>query len=693
MNKTLLSLLFFFISVVVFAQTERFPVFPKCQDVEILNGEACFKSQLRSAVTDEFKIPKEVSDDNFSGVLNVLFLVDSEGEFKVLYVNSPYKELKEEVERVFGTLPKITPAKYNNHTIEMQFIYPLAIPLDREIFIEKVEEEPEIIENDLVINKLPEQEVVLKTYSLFPEHKSSLNIPFTHSEYNVLEGYLNKFPNSHSAMKPYIFKNISKKVDLDEKKNELLFPNKTSWFGRKLLNEHMAFVKGKDYWFTINPIVDLQLGNDSEGVNTFNNTRGIQVNGGLGKNLNFSTSFYESQGRFAKYFNDYAELIKPAGGNPAFIPGRGIAKDFNSDAYDYPVAEAYISYTPNNHFNFQFGNGKNFIGDGYRSLFLSDVASPYPYLKINTNFWKIQYTNLWMWMQDIRPELTVDGAYKRKFMSIHYLSWNVSRKINLGLFEAVIWDNVNENGFDVRYLNPLIFYTAAEFEGGSRAGNALLGASLKYKLNTSISLYSQLLLDDFKIAEVGSGSGWWGNKSGLQLGAKYFNAFNVENLFLQLEYNTVRPYTYSHDELNYNYGHTNESVGHLWGANFNEFIVKASYTKDRWFANAKLVQGKKGFDFNSNQDPTSYGGFIYNDNDNRSSDFDNVIGQGNVANIFIGDVQVGYLVNPATNLKLFGGITTRNFDIESSIPGFENLNSTWFTFGLKTDIFNWYTDF
>ena len=694
MNKTLLSLFFFFISVVVLAQAERFPIFSECEDLEILNSEACFKSQLRSVVTKDFKIPKTVSDDNFNGILNVLFVVEVTGKFKVLYVNSPYEELKAEVERVFENLPKITPAKYNNHAVEMQFVYPLVIPFNREENIEKVEKRAEIIQQGIVVKEeLTSIEELPKKESLFPEYKSYLNIPFTHSGYNVLEGYLNQIQNSHTAMKPYVYNNVSEKVDLESKKKALILPNKTSWFGRKLLNEHMAFVKGKEYWFTVNPIVDLQLGSDSEGVNTFNNTRGIQVNGGLGKNLNFSTSFYESQGRFAKYFNDYAELIRPAGGSPAFIPGRGIAKDFKNDAYDYPVAEAYISYTPNSHFNFQFGSGKNFIGDGYRSLFLSDVASPYPYLKINTKFWKIQYTNLWMWMQDTRRELTVDGAYKRKFMAIHYLSWNVSKKLNIGLFEAVIWDNANDKGFDVRYLNPLIFYTAAEFEGGSRAGNALLGASLKYKLNTSISLYSQLILDDFRLSEVGSGSGWWGNKSGLQLGAKYFNAFNVENLFLQLEYNTVRPYTYSHDELNYNYGHNSEAVAHLWGANFNEFIAKASYTKERWFVNAKLVQGKKGFDYNSAQDQYSYGGAIYNDNDNRGSDYDNVVGQGNVANIFIGDLQVGYLVNPATNLKLFGGVTSRNFDIKNSIQGFENLNSTWFTFGLKTDIFNWYTDF
>ena len=66
--------------------------------------------------------------------------------------------------------------------------------------------------------------------------------------------------------------------------------------------------------------------------------------------------------------------------------------------------------------------------------------------------------------------------------------------------------------------------------------------------------------------------GWWANKFGIQLGAKYFNAFDVENLYLQAEYNAIRPYTYSHKELNYNLGHNNQPLAHLWGANFREFV-------------------------------------------------------------------------------------------------------------------------
>ena len=117
---------------------------------------------------------------------------------------------------------------------------------------------------------------------------------------------------------------------------------------------------------------------------TYNNTRGLQIQGSLGKKFSFSTSFYESQGRFADYFNQYAESIGKPGSETevAIIPGRGIAKRFKSDSYDYPVAEAYLSYSPAKFLNVQFGHGKNFIGDGYRSLLQSDVASSSPFLKL-----------------------------------------------------------------------------------------------------------------------------------------------------------------------------------------------------------------------------------------------------------------------------------------------------------------------
>ncbi|MGK0127927.1 MAG: hypothetical protein ACI87F_001445, partial [Candidatus Azotimanducaceae bacterium] len=67
-------------------------------------------------------------------------------------------------------------------------------------------------------------------------------------------------------------------------------------------------------------------------------------------------------------------------------------------------------------------------------------------------------------------------------------------------------------------------------------------------------------------------------------------------------------------------------------------------------------------------------------------------GQGNTADIFIGDLQLGYLVNPATNLKFYGGFTYRSFNSESPTI-FDSTDTTWFNIGLRTDLFDWKLDF
>ena len=696
MKKNLFTLFMLVFSVSLIAQVEKHPVFNECSEVQISELETCFNNQVKQLVSKEFKLPKQLQEDGFSETLNIVFLVTSEGKFKSLYVNSPYKELKEEIQRVFETFPTIKAASYNNHPVEMQFVFPLKIPLNEvEPFVASKKDEVIVkVEKKKETIKL-EDEVKLVDSSkklLFPEHTSKLSIPFTHAEYSVYDRYLDQAENLHTSVKPYVYEEVNKYYNLTEAKSKFI-KDKKSWFGRKLWNEHLVNVQGNDFWFTVDAGIDVQAGRDSEDVNTFNNTRSVHINGGIAKNVNFSASFFESQGRFANYVNNYAESIRPDGGNPAIIPGRGTAKDIYTAAYDYPVSDAYITYSPSKHFNFNFGYGKNFIGDGYRSLFLSDATSPYTYFKMTTKFWKFNYTNIWMSLQDVRPELVVDGAHKTKYLAMHYLSWNVTKKLNLGFFEAVLWDNVNDRGFDVNYLNPLIFYTSVEFSTGSRAGNTLLGLSGKYKLNKNISLYGQLLLDELRPSELTSSEGWWANKYGIQLGAKYYNAFGVENLYLQGEFNQVRPYTYSHDEANYNFGHYNQPLAHLWGGNFREVIGIARYTKDRWYANAKLLVGKKGFDFNNGTDTYSYGGNVFADNDNRLSDYGNEIGQGNTADIFIGDLQVGYLINPAINLKLFGGVNYRSFSPIEPTESFTDSNSTWITFGLKTDLFNWYFDY
>ena len=699
--RVVVVLLFSFLCFNLQAQSEsnyeKYPVFPECQTVGIDSLPNCFTKQVQQLFKSKFQLPEIVTQDGYEGEMNILFEVTQEGAFKVIYTKAAYAELKQEVKRVFENLPKIQPATFDGNNVYSQFSLHVAIPsmywISGRDAQQTTSKKKKNNKNISAIERASQQydSIVNIPFKGDEKFTSGLQIPFSHQNYYNFDKNVNVVgTNFHTAAKPYYYADVNENYDFEVETKPLL-KNKKSWFGRKFWNEHMIMIKGKQYWFTADIVADLQLGKDleSDKSHTYNNTRAVNVQGGLGKKVNFYATLFESQGRFADYVNTYAESIKPDGGNPAIIPGRGIAKAFRSDSYDYPLAEGYVSYRASKMFNAQFGHGKNFIGDGYRSLLVSDVASPYPYLKLNTSFWKIKYTNTWMWLKDVRPGATVDGAFGTKYMATHYLSWNATKKLNIGFFESVLWADTNNRGFDINYLNPVIFYRAIEFSTGSRAGNALIGLTGKYKVNDKINVYSQLIIDEFSSKDIFGSSNSWKNKLGYQLGVKYYDAFKVKDLMLQVEYNQVRPYTYSHDELLLNYGHNNQSMAHLWGANFREFIGIARYKRGRWYGTAKLVYGQRGLDTG---DGVSYGGDVFVDNDLRPSDNNISLLQGNKTNVLIGDLRLGYLVNPATNLRIFANVTQRNFSPATSPAGFRE-GTTWVNLGFRTDLFNWYFDF
>ncbi|WP_444660269.1 gliding motility protein RemB [Flavobacterium columnare] len=675
---------------------EKVPVFPQCTQSSESELEKCFHFQLEDFIYNNFKMPLQLASNNSSGKVITLFEVDAEGHFKIIYVDALYPELIAETKRVFNSLPIITPATYNGMPTYSRFTFTMVYPFLKGKPFEKTEEK-KIISG---INKENSTELdsVEKEYQKFnnPQFKSNLNIPFSHSYYANFDSYMNQVgTNSHTASKPLSYKEVARYYDF-EKNNQSILINKKNWWGRKIFNENLVAIQGKDYWFTLNPIWDLRIGKTSpeKAGYTYNNTRAIQIQGALGENLTFTSSIFESQGFFADYYNRLAISQKPSGGNPAIIPGIGIAKDFKGNQFDFPSADAIISYTSSDHLNIQLGYSRNFIGEGYRSLLEGDAASPYPFVKINTSFWKIKYTNTYMWLKDVRPEVTAEKTYATKYMANHYLSWNASKRLNIGFFESVVWSNTNNRGFDLNFVNPIIFYRSVEFTSSSKSGNAAIGLTAKYKWTNRFNTYGQLFIDEFAVSDIFGEKNSWRNKIAYQLGGKYYDAFGVKKLYLQAELNIVRPYVYSHSEVITNYGHNNQSMGHNWGSNLNEIVTIARYTKGRLFAEAKFNFGLRGFDPDLVTDKKNYGSNIYKDYDlDRSADNGVVVGQGNKTKIIIADLNAGYLLNPNTNLKFFANFVYRSFKPTLNTVQVFNENTTWFSLGLRSDIFNWYFDY
>ena len=277
------------------------------------------------------------------------------------------------------------------------------------------------------------------------------------------------------------------------------------------------------------------------------------------------------------------------------------------------------------------GQGRNFFGEGYRSLILSDNSMPNPFFKIETAFSSIKYVNLYQMWKDNTIDPTNKSLDKKKFAAMHYISWNVTREFNISIFETVIWqsnDTLINRGFDPNYLNPVVFYRPVEYGNGS-ADNVLLGANMSFKFNKKHSIYTQIILDDFLLAEIRARSRWWANKYGFQFGYKSMAFLDVENLYFQAEFNTVRPFTFSHKHSGQAYGNLNASVTHPIGANFFEILGIASYKTEKFRFTNKLTYSSYGVDSSD----VSYGQNIFVSYSNRDGEYDHFIMQGLKKNV------------------------------------------------------------
>lgn len=434
--------------------------------------------------------------------------------------------------------------------------------------------------------------------------------------FQVLDGGLSK-DRLHSSFKPYSRKSIagfldSMAIEMSAKDQaNLTYLQNDNWEYFKNGNEDskkpflkhfykkkpdIVHVDSRDFGLHVKPVIYFSGGRDSQSATSpYINSRGVELRGKIDNKISFYTFLSENQAVFAKYVQDYSAGI---GG----VPNEGFWKLFGDNGHDFFTARGYIQFNATRHIGIQFGHDRNFIGNGYRSILLSDYSAPYPFIKIQTNIWRLQYTNLF-------AELTADAPFTRtgslgikefpkKFMTLHHLSLNVSDKLNLGIFESVVFHRGDSTGtaIEFNYLNPVIFYSSIEQQTGS-PDNALLGLDFKWNARKGISIYGQFILDELIVSELRAGRGWWGNKYAYQLGGKYFNAFRISNLDLQAEYNYSRPFTYSHESIFTNYAHYRQPLAHPLGANFKEWVFIARYQPmDRLFLTWKVVKANSGSD-------------------------------------------------------------------------------------------------
>ncbi|MFO7878423.1 MAG: hypothetical protein ACQES0_00390 [Bacteroidota bacterium] len=440
-----------------------------------------------------------------------------------------------------------------------------------------------------------------------------------------------------------------------------------SGFLNWLLNKPALQSTGENHHIVLNPAFNFQAGTYQNG-NTWINTRGAEIHGNFSQKIRFHTSFFENQGRFPAYLNEYAT-------NYGVLPGYARMKPYNESDWDYASAYGSIEIQPADFLNIRFGHDKPFIGEGHRSLFLSDATFQSLFLQTSLEFGNWRYTNLSMqWMNPNfnnpmgwENTQSIEGNYQRKFSSYNMLEYRFSDNFRLGFIEAVLFDVIDQHSyFNPHMLNPLPGIRATMLGTGSK-DNIITGLDALLKRKNS-HYYLQFLIDNLQMSSLTYKNPY--NRFAWQIGAVFFDIMGIKNLHARAEHNYIRANTWASATPEVGWSHYNQPVAHPAGSNLAEFTGELQYRYKRFPMRTKISYMRRGKEQNEVLMPAEYptdGAFI----------------AGPAEKFLYADTEMAFIINPAWHWLAFAGVTYRHSE--------DNL--LWIRFGTRTNLNRLIRDF
>jgi hypothetical protein len=427
-----------------------------------------------------------------------------------------------------------------------------------------------------------------------------------------------------------------------------------------------------DFNLVVNPVLNYQISTvDYQGKQALINNRGVEIRGNITDKIGFYTQISDEIYRPTPALVEESQRI-------GTLQGIGFTK-YEKGEYNHFLSSGYVSVSPNKYMDFQLGHGKQFIGDGVRSFIISNNAVDNFYVRLNTRIWKINYTNIFNEYRDF-----TNGTYlfqPRHYSATHHLSVNIGKKLNVGIFETIIFQRDSgyvNTGFEINYLNPIIMYKSIE-NGLNSTDKAVLGVNFKYNFANRFSAYGQLVLSELVLAEIMNNRGWWGNKWAYQLGLKYIDVFGINNLDAQVELNVCRPYMYTSFSALQTFTNYNQPLAHPLGANFYETIGVLNYQP----ANLLNLQ-LKGVYYAIGYDTLggNVGQNIQKSYRTTTTDiYGNFITQGQLTKVLLIDFMASYMLRH--NLFIDGGLTYRYCNSELTTLKSEN---TFLNLGIRVNM-------
>lgn len=277
----------------------------------------------------------------------------------------------------------------------------------------------------------------------------------------------------------------------------------------------------------------------------------------------------------------FADGLLSAGEN--FVLYYQVKQTVNDDRKNFELFRAYAKMLFYK-FSFEGGIDNVNLGPGEYGLLLSNNATPYPMVKLQTEdhlniFGKMDFLIMHGWLTEDRDDCSNPYLFAMRFI------WKPFNFIELGATRTILYKGDDRPGFTIQEYPDLIAGTK-ENTGEEKFDN---DAYLGYDISLFLPLYK--IIKSVKISKLyyqeactDINAPWQENYNGTWKVYFYERAFQIgyfmstENSIFRIEYVTTAQSFYSHRYYNIEgYTYNDLSLGYPYGRNIQSLMLKYKY--------------------------------------------------------------------------------------------------------------------
>jgi hypothetical protein len=298
---------------------------------------------------------------------------------------------------------------------------------------------------------------------------------------------------------------------------------------------------------------------------------GFRFHGTVFKHLGYNLSFIKGGSAGDR---QVAELVEPR-----------ILQSFKwvenaENIANYEFTEGYLKYytepAEDMHLSIQLGREYKTAGYGYGSkLVLSGDNPPLDFVGLDFSYGIVKFTS-------IHGSTVGDFSSDQNERYTKYWAFNRLKLSFENLFDVGIGENIvySGRGIELGYLSPLGFYKFVE-ESIQDRDNASLYFDLQTSFIPNLEFQATFFLDENILSNLQNLQSYK-NKTAYQVGAFWYEALTLNNLSLILEYTKIRPFVYSHINIQNTYTAWGTNLGHPIGPNADEIFSRVDYNFTDW---------------------------------------------------------------------------------------------------------------